>query len=46
MPFYLCRYRKGTDAILCLCEEKMWLMDNLLALPIDYLLLICLQICG
>jgi len=29
--------KRGTGAILCLCEEKMWLMDNLLALPIDYL---------
>lgn len=29
--------KRGTGAILCLCEKKSWLRDNLLALPIDYL---------
>lgn len=29
--------KRGTGAILCLCEEKRWLRDNLIALPVDYL---------
>lgn len=29
--------KRGTGAILCLCEEKIWLRENLIALPIDYL---------
>jgi len=29
--------KRGMGAILCLCEQKLYLRENLVALPVEYL---------